>query len=482
MPWELVAAAVLLSVGGLLYLELDRYLVDQRAARLRAQAKPVIDRRLEHLSGQVEPGELAAILAMDLTNRDTTATLIGPAGEVLATGPPHDGPAGLLLSPDRYRGAFDGDPHVTYVLGGKRLRGRTLVTLIPPKAWLPNPPAVVQLTTRLLPEERLLRWFMLVLAAGLVAVTGLGLLFERTLGSPFELLALAAIPIVMVFARIGRRRGMAARLRDDLLGDVAPQGASADFTEVMRRVEAAFLAQQAQQEQMRRFLTDSSHELRTPLASLGAAADVLLRGAKSDPEHVERIAHVIRTQADRMGRLVEDLLTLARIDSGQPLRRERVDLGDLARDAAAELSLRAPDRRVDVGVAGDAYVRGDPDRLAQVLSNLTSNALSHTDADGSIGIDVSTGDGRVVLEVTDDGVGMAAEEIPRIFERFYRADRSRSSEGFGLGLAIVREIVQAHDGSVEAASRPGAGTKVRVCLPPDVSVDEPATQPRSMPA
>lgn len=482
MPWELVAAAVLVGVGGLLYVELDRYLVDQRAARLRAQAKPVIDRRLEHLLGQVESDELAAILAMDLTNRDTTATVIGPAGDVIASGPPHDGPPPQLLDERRYRAAFAGDPHVTYVLGGKRRRGRTLVTLIPPKAWLPDPPAVVQLTTRLLPEERLLRWFMLVLGGGLLAVTGVGLLLDRTLGSPYELLALLAVPLVMVFARIGRQRGMATRLREDLRGDVRPAGPSADFADVMRRVEAAFIAQQAQHEQMRRFLTDSSHELRTPLASLGAAADVLLRGAKSDPEHVERIAKVIRTQANRMGRLVEDLLTLARIDSGQPLRSERVDVGELARHAATEVSLRAPDRHVAIEVSGEAFVRGDPDRLAQVLSNLTSNALTYTEPGGSIDIAVTQRDGWVRLEVRDDGTGIAAEELPRIFERFYRADRSRSSEGFGLGLAIVREIVQAHGGSVEAHSAPDERTVLRVLLPTDTSVDGREIEPRSMPA
>ncbi len=476
MPWELVAAAVLLSVGALLYFELDRYLVDQRAARLRAQARPLIDRRIEHLAGQIEPTELAAILAMDLTNRDTTATLIGPSGEVVATGPPHEGPAPTLLHPDRYRAAFDGDPHVTYTLG-KRLRGRTLVALIPPKGWLPSPPAVIQLTTHLVPEERMLRWFVLVLGAGLVAVTGLGLLLEATLGSPFEFLALAAVPIVLAFARISRRRAMATRLRADLGSEAVADGPRADFTEVMRRVEAAFLAQEAQQEQMRRFLTDSSHELRTPLASLGAAADVLLRGAKSDPEHVERLAHVIRDQADRMGRLVEDLLTLARIDSGQPLRRERVELADLARNAAAELSLRAPNRRVDLHIAGDPQVIGDRDRLGQVIANLTSNAICYTEQDGSISIDVRTENGWGLIEVTDDGVGIAADEIPRIFERFYRADRSRSSEGFGLGLAIVREIVQAHGGAVEALSGPDEGTSFRVSLPLDGSAEEAHSMP-----
>jgi len=465
VSWSLVVGIGLaLGVGILAYIELQRHLFEQCAVRLRAQARPVIDRRMEHLLGQIQLPELAAILAMDLTNRDTTAILVDPSGEVVAAGPPHEGPVPPVLPPGQYRATFDGDPEVTYIIRRPRT-SRLLVALIPPRLWLPHPPAIVQLTTDLGAEERLLRWFAMVVGVGLLLVMVIGEALQAAFGDPYELLGLLVVPLILVLGRLGPRRLNIRALDFDSVASDSATGPRGDFTAAMRRMEAAYLAQQAQEQQMRRFLTDSSHELRTPLASLGAAADVLLGGAKADPAHVERMAQVIRTQADRMERLVEDLFTLARLDSGQPLRRELLPLSRLAAGGAEELTLAAGDRRIELRCDEEPLVLGDPDRLGQVLANLTSNAVRHTSPDGRICLDVSTQNGWGILRVTDDGDGIPPEELPRIFERFYRADPARSSDGFGLGLAIVREIVEAHGGAVEAESNPAEGTTFRVLLP-----------------
>src|SRR5687768_15184943 len=146
VTWSLVIGIGLaVGVGLLAYIELRRHLFEQCAVRLRAQARPVIDRRMEHLLGQIQLPELAAILAMDLTNRDTTAILVDPSGEVVAAGPPHEGPVPPVLLPGQYRATFDGDPEVTYIIRRPRT-SRLLVALIPPRVWLSHPPAIVQLT------------------------------------------------------------------------------------------------------------------------------------------------------------------------------------------------------------------------------------------------------------------------------------------------------------------------------------------------
>ena len=168
-----------------------------------------------------------------------------------------------------------------------------------------------------------------------------------------------------------------------------------------------------------------------------------------------------------MASLVDDLLLLARLDEGRPLARDAVDLGVLGVDAAADARAVAPDRVITAEVAEGVTVEGDEDRLRQVVGNLVGNALVHTPAGTPVSVVVHNGDGRAVVEVHDDGPGMPPEVADRAFERFSRADasRSRHAGGSGLGLAIVRAIVVAHGGDVALVSAPGAGTTVRVELP-----------------
>jgi two-component system, OmpR family, sensor kinase len=483
--WPIVVAgAVLLGVGGAARSELAAWLTAERAVRLRAQAKPIVDRRIEHLDGQVELPQLATILALDLASRETAALVIAPDGRPLAAAPADGGtPGAEALAPERYAPAFDGDPHATYVTRGPNGE-RLLHALIPPRAWLPRPPAVVHLVADLAPERRLLDALVRVLALTLLATVAVAAALALALGGAWPLLALLAIAPAVLAARPLLRAAAAdaapppreiapapppRRERD---GDAPtppaaspPEGVSRDdFTAAMRRVEAAFLAREASEARMRRFVADASHDLRTPLTAVGGAADVLLHGAKDDPEQVERLARLVRAKADAMGRLVEDLLLLARLDAGDRLERAPVDLGALVREHGEELRLAAPGR--DVAVEADDGVRtsGNADRLRQVLANLTENALRHGGPDGPITLSARHEDDHAVLAVSDAGPGIAPADRERIFERFWRADAARGTEGSGLGLAIVREIVAAHGGTVDVASEPGAGTTFAVRL------------------
>ena len=231
----------------------------------------------------------------------------------------------------------------------------------------------------------------------------------------------------------------------------------------------------ASEQKMRRFVGDASHELRTPLTTIRGFAELYRQGAAADPAAVARIMDRIEGEGQRMGLLVEDLLLLARLDAQRPLERTPVDLLTLASDAVHDARAVAPGRLVRMEVLdgpGVPEVLGDEGRLRQVLGNLVTNALSHTPSGATVTVrvgTVSTGGTATdaVLEVTDTGPGLRPEDAERVFERFYRADssRTRASGGTGLGLSIVAALVTAHGGSVGVSSEPGLGTTFTVRIP-----------------
>ena len=235
-----------------------------------------------------------------------------------------------------------------------------------------------------------------------------------------------------------------------------------DVTE-LRRLEAV----------RRDFVANVSHELKTPLTSIAGYAETLATEA-SPGTQIERFARPILSNARRMHQLVDDLLDLSRIESGrwQP-EPAPVDVRGLAGDAWAAFADRARERRIQFAVttAGVHDVAADPEALRQVLTNLLDNALRHTPPGGRITVALESAPGGVTVSVADTGSGIAPEHLPRIFERFYRADpgRSREEGGTGLGLAIVKHLVEAHGGRVEAHSTLGRGTTIRMFFP-DVEV------------
>jgi signal transduction histidine kinase len=223
----------------------------------------------------------------------------------------------------------------------------------------------------------------------------------------------------------------------------------------------------------RDFVANVSHELKTPLTSISGYAETLLTDSPA-PETAHRFLEVILANARRMQALVDGLLDLSRIESGgwKP-RPELMKLTAVARETWAALAERAAARGVALTLqvrAEEDRIGADPDALRQVLSNLFDNALRYTPPGGTITVRGIRDDGGLVVSVSDTGSGVPRDHLPRIFERFYRADPSRSREegGTGLGLAIVKHLVEAHGGHVEAESELGAGTTIR-CRFPDVA-------------
>ena len=229
------------------------------------------------------------------------------------------------------------------------------------------------------------------------------------------------------------------------------------------RLEAAFA-------QQRQFTADASHELRTPLAVIISEAQTALARERSSGEYRETVEACLDT-AQQMRRLTESLLELARFDASQEhLQREDLDLSESTRACVERIRPLAHERGIHIHCdLAPARVCGDADRLSQVITNLLTNAIHHNKPNGEIRVGTRSENGAAIVTIADTGQGIAAEDLPHIFERFYRADKSRSRAAgrSGLGLAISKAIVDAHGGTIELTSQPGAGTTFTVRLRAD---------------
>ena len=246
------------------------------------------------------------------------------------------------------------------------------------------------------------------------------------------------------------------------IGDLA-----ASLNAMLAQIEQAFEQRRQSEERLRRFVSDASHELRTPLTSVRGFAELFHRGAASRPDDLALAMSRIESEAERMGVIVEDLLLLANLDQGRPLAQEQFDLKAVLAEMVADHAMLHADWPISFGADGGSDLVGDELRIRQAVANLLANARAHTPPGTSIAVTLATaGDDRTV-EVSDSGPGIAADDLPHLFERFYRVDasRARRSGGSGLGLAIVQAIAEAHGGSVSVSSVEGEGATFTIVLP-----------------
>ena len=293
-------------------------------------------------------------------------------------------------------------------------------------------------------------------AIAFVVSLGLAALLAYSISRPLERIALAAEDVA--------GGSFEQRLQISAPREIARLASS--FNWMARQVQATLQSQQD-------LVANISHELKTPLTSIQGYSQALLDGTASDAAAQERAAVIIHEEAGRMRRLVDELLDLARLESGQvQLARESVDVADLVRDCAVRFSAVAEKAgsALEIDVPSTLPVVGDGERLSQVLGNLVDNALKYSrDATGG-GRVLLSGESReewVLCSVTDNGPGIPAEELARIFERFYQVEKSRVRRGggAGLGLAIAHEIVEGHGGRILAESVEGLGTRFTMELP-----------------
>jgi two-component system OmpR family sensor kinase len=264
-------------------------------------------------------------------------------------------------------------------------------------------------------------------------------------------------------------------------------GRLAEALDVMlASIETAYLARAdgegralRSQERMRRFVADASHELRTPLTSVRGLAEYgLQQGDAATREELLRLMSQITGEADRMSRLVADLLLLARFDTGRPLERRPTDLASLAAEAVQRARVIDPGRPITIEAADPVIIDGDEERLQQVIDNLIGNALRHTPSGSPVAVTVTGSASHADLTVTDHGPGMTEEQASRVFERFYRTDDARTRErgGAGLGLAIAASLAAAHGGEITVDTAPGQGAAFHLRLPQAYTLQGTATE------
>ncbi len=294
----------------------------------------------------------------------------------------------------------------------------------------------------------------------------------------------------MSFAEFAKTVGLKVKIEDIVYFENSPVSESdaiiddmyvkvyfAVFTDTNKKPEGIIVVlhdvtEQQKLEAMRReFVANVSHELRTPITSIKSYTETLLDGAAEDKETTERFLAVINSEADRMTRLVKDLLQLSRLDNQQMnWKMQGISLAAITKEIVERMQIEAAqnNQKLECFVIGDIpMISADKDRLEQVIVNLISNALKYTAPGGSITVYVGKLYNDVYIKVTDNGIGIPNDALPRVFERFYRVDKARSRDmgGTGLGLAIAKEIIQAHGGSISIASEYGKGTEVTAKLP-----------------
>jgi two-component system OmpR family sensor kinase len=239
---------------------------------------------------------------------------------------------------------------------------------------------------------------------------------------------------------------------------------------MLTRIEESFAVRIESEKKLRRFVADASHELRTPLTAIRGFSELYRQGAVTGEEKTKELVQRIEDESIRMGSLVEDLLLLARLDQSPEVEMLPVNLNEVISDAVASAEVSGPDHVIETNLTeDDSYVLGDRNRIHQVIANLLENARSHTPQGTKITVAIQESEDATEVSVTDNGPGLAPEDQERIFERFYRADTSRmrsvKTEGSGLGLSIVKAIMEAHGGSVRVESEPGKGAAFILIFP-----------------
>ena len=456
----LVTLLSLFSFG--VFVNTKNFLINNTAVRLKAQAKPVIQQWLylnREIKHEIDAGylkEKAHLLAVDLTSRDTAALVLDKHGSILATGRQlKEEPVPVPPNRSYYEKSLSGNNDVSYT---ERNNGHLFLVVLIPLRKAPGSPAVLgvlQLSTSLSSIENILIRQKTILIAGiiLVFIAGalLGLWITTTSLKELRIMASACNEISMG----DFEKRIKIPKRNDEIGRLADA-----FNYMIGRIKDLFDAQS-------RFVVNAAHELRTPLTAIQGSLEVLMRGAQDDPQAISRLTQGMYREVTRLTRMCEQLLDLSRIKNSENARRERINIKKYLEDFAQYAGIIAEGRKLTVTGEPDLYISADPDSIKQVLFNLTDNAIQHTGREGIIIFDCKSSGDKVKISISDNGSGISSEDIPHIFEPFYRGDPSRSRRrgGTGLGLTIVKTIVEANSGKIEVISKPDEKTVFTITFP-----------------
>jgi two-component system, OmpR family, sensor kinase len=306
--------------------------------------------------------------------------------------------------------------------------------------------------------ESVLRGLLLTFSLGLPLIVALAI------SGGYVLMRRALRPVDEIRQKAAQitSRNLSERLPVVHTGDELERLAT-DLNRMIGRLEESF-------QQINRFSADASHELRTPLTVLQGELESIARNSSNLPAEIRDTIGSALEETHRLTKIVENLLAISRLEAGDARKqRERLDFAELARNTADQMRLLAEEKHIhlDCNGAQAVEVDADPARLKQVVVNLLDNAIKYTPESGRVSISVMKQDGRAVFEIADTGIGISPDDLPHIFDRFYRADKARSRQmgGTGLGLSIVRSICLAHDGQVKVESIEGQGSVFHIQLP-----------------
>jgi two-component system OmpR family sensor kinase len=448
-------AAVCLIVGAVTQIALEKYLLSRVDQQLNLAAMRALGPQGDHDQNNVPPpgidapGQGIGTLNARLQNGSVTDAdyLSGSGASVTHSKLPTSLYSVLTALP------VDGHPYTRTL--GKLGSYRLLAT--------PTRQGDIQITGLPLNDvDDTLTWVAVAevaVSGGALVVAGLvGMLIIRRTLRPLRRVAAAAGRV----AELPLSRGevalpvRVAEADTDPRTEVGQVGSA--INRMLGHVASALEARHASEIRVRHFVADASHELRTPLAAIRGYAELARRGRDEVPPDIAHALRRVESESARMTALVEDLLLLARLDSGRPLEAVEVDLSRLVADVVSDAHVAGPDHRYRLALPDEPVtVTGDGPRLHQVIANLLTNARTHTPPGCTVTTSVATDRGAAVLTVADDGPGIPAELLPEVFERFARGDtsRSRAAGSTGLGLAIVAAVVAAHHGTVDVDSGPG---------------------------
>lgn len=445
-------ALALLVVGGLLVGFTRANLIDQVDAELRAAG--INDVRPGPDGNEAGAGRRIAVILLgdDGMVLDSLRSGFGSRPDPLPVMPVYpDGIPSMSYNAITTRASADGT--VSYRVIVERGPRNSILALASP---LTGVDAAV---------GSIVRNLLLVGSAAIAAVVLVGWVIVRRDLHPLERIATAADRIAS--GDLSQRAGVAHDR-----SEVGRLGAA--FDQMLDQIQAAFeeqraalAAKEASEGRLRQFVADASHELRTPLTAVRGYADLYRAGGLAEAPALDNAMGRIGTESRRMGTLVEDLLLLARLDQGRPLRADRVNLSGLVEDAVADARAIEPDRPLTSTVAPGVSVTGDEDRLRQVVGNLLANVRVHTPADAPAAVSLTIDDAGALLRVADHGPGVDAALGGRIFDRFFRADpgRSRDRGGSGLGLSIASSVTEALGGTIALEPTLGGGATFILRLP-----------------
>lgn len=479
----LIMMFLLAMFSAVLFIAVRSFILDQTAEQLRARAQVLLgdsatspatneDWRWSQLPtapmSAARRDEVQAIVEV-LTTPETSVVVYGSDGTLVLQGTPemersrfqfgplHPAmrPLTAPAPPPASRGVFErayrGDDEIRFT--SYHDNDQQLAVLVPIYEGQ-DLVGIMQLATPLRQSLALLRWLGAALLLGTLLVGFTALLLSlwatRTILNPLQ-------RIITASQRVGHG-DLTARTELHSRNEIGVLGAT--FDQMVGQIQNSFATQ-------RRFIADAAHELRTPLTAVSGNVDLLMLGAASDPAQQRRALQRMDSELERMGRLVDDLLTLSRLDSRPALRRGDIDLNSLAQDVVDQFRELAPHHHWLLQGAAGVIVSGDGDRLRQVLLNVLENARKYTPEGGSVTVTVGVEQDTAILTIADTGIGIPAEDVPHVWDRFYRIDqaRTRAGGGFGLGLAIVKSIVESHGGHVALTSQSGTGTIVTLRMP-----------------